>query len=178
MPSTSPGSSSSEECERLRAENASLKSCCEVWRKRAGVHAAATLGLVGLARLARDHALKMKQEKTELEEKYNALKRKHEYSEKPAPYLPTPPETYEIPRIVRSHPRATSPSTFRPISPCPSDASYCSDCPDCQPAAKRQRTSSPIPHFKRSPTTPTIPLPASPSSTGPLTPPAEVKLAA
>lgn len=75
---TSTASSSSAECERLRAENASLKSCSEVWRKRAGVHAAATLGLVGLARLARDHALKMKQEKNELEEKYNDLKRKYE----------------------------------------------------------------------------------------------------
>ena len=81
VPSTSQGSSSTAECERLRAENASLKTCCEVWRKRAGVHAAATLGLVGLARLARDHALKMKQEKAELEEKYNALKRKYESSE-------------------------------------------------------------------------------------------------
>lgn len=81
MPGSSPDSSSSEECERLRAENASLKSCCEVWRKRAGVHAAATLGLVGLARLARDHALKMKQEKSEVEEKYNALKRKHDFME-------------------------------------------------------------------------------------------------
>lgn len=80
VPSPTPGSSSNAECERLRAENASLKSCCEVWRKRAGVHAAATLGLVGLARLARDHALKMKQEKTDLEEKYNVLKRKYEYA--------------------------------------------------------------------------------------------------
>ena len=69
------------ECERLRAENVSLKTCCEVWRKRAGVHAAATLGLVGLARLARDHALKMKQEKAELEERYSTLKRKYELAE-------------------------------------------------------------------------------------------------
>ena len=58
-----------------------MKTCCEVWRKRAGVHAAATLGLVGLARLARDHALKMKQEKAELEERYSTLKRKYELAE-------------------------------------------------------------------------------------------------
>ena len=55
-----------------------MRSCCQVWRKRASVHAAATLGLVGLAKLARDHALKVKQEKFEIEDKYNALKRKYD----------------------------------------------------------------------------------------------------
>ncbi len=75
--STNPASTPTEECERLRAENASLKSCCQVWRKRASIHAAATLGFVGLARLARDHAVKMKKEKNDLEEKYHALKRKY-----------------------------------------------------------------------------------------------------
>lgn len=66
------------ECDRLRAENVSLRACCEVWRKRAAVHAAASLGLVGLARLARDHAMKMRQENCELQQKYTSLKRKSE----------------------------------------------------------------------------------------------------
>ena len=73
-----PSTSSPSECEHLRAENASLKTCCFVWRKRAAVHAAATLGLVGLARLARDYALRMKKERDELEEKYNELQKQME----------------------------------------------------------------------------------------------------
>ncbi|RPD58943.1 hypothetical protein L226DRAFT_465555 [Lentinus tigrinus ALCF2SS1-7] len=89
----SPGkatTSSNSECEHLRAENASLKTCCFVWRKRAAVHAAATLGLVGLARLARDYGLRMKKERDEFEEKYNQLKK--EVEEKTM--VPeTPPET-------------------------------------------------------------------------------------
>ncbi|KAI0339560.1 hypothetical protein BDW22DRAFT_1335987 [Trametopsis cervina] len=72
-----PGTSPASECDRLRSENASLRVCCEVWRKRAAVHAAASLGLVGLARLTRDEVLKCKAEKMELETKYNALKRTH-----------------------------------------------------------------------------------------------------
>ena len=44
------------------------------------MHAAATLGLVGLARIARDYALRMKKERDEFEERYNALKK--EYDEK------------------------------------------------------------------------------------------------
>lgn len=71
------------ECDRLRAENASLRSCCETWRKRAAVHASASLGLVGLARLARDHAIKVRKEYTELNLKYNTLKRKHDSDESP-----------------------------------------------------------------------------------------------
>ena len=42
------------------------------------MHAAATLGLVGLARLARDYGLRMKKERDELEEKYNELKKQME----------------------------------------------------------------------------------------------------
>ena len=66
------------ECDRLRAENASLRSCCEVWRRRAAVHAAASLGLVGLARMARDHAVKLRGENLEMQQKLTSLKRKHE----------------------------------------------------------------------------------------------------
>ena len=66
------------EYEKLLAENASLRACSFVWRKRAAVHASATLGLVGLARMARDYALQMKKERDELETKYNELKALHD----------------------------------------------------------------------------------------------------
>lgn len=64
------------ECARLNTENASLRFNCDLWRKRAEVHAAATLGLLNIARVARDHALQLREEKTELERKYTSLKRK------------------------------------------------------------------------------------------------------
>ncbi|OCH84503.1 hypothetical protein OBBRIDRAFT_864110 [Obba rivulosa] len=67
--------------ETLRAENASLRTCCFVWRRRAAVHASATLGLVGLARITRDHALKLKAEKDVLQSRYDALKRKYDESQ-------------------------------------------------------------------------------------------------
>jgi hypothetical protein len=66
---------------RLSAENAILRSHCESWRKRAEAHGAATLGLVGLARTARSHALQMRHERDALQEKYSALKRKIEEPE-------------------------------------------------------------------------------------------------
>ena len=75
------GDSSTAECERLRAEIASLKACSVVWRKRAAVHAAATLGVIGLARMARDTAVKMKSERDDLEAKYLALQKKFEESQ-------------------------------------------------------------------------------------------------
>ena len=78
IPAPTKASTSTSDCERLLAENASLKTCCYVWRKRAAVHAAATLGLVGLARLARDYGLRMKKERDEFETKYNELKKQME----------------------------------------------------------------------------------------------------
>ena len=72
------GSTSNAGYEKLLAENASLKTCSFVWRKRAAVHAAATLGLVGLARMARDYALSMKKERDDLEAKYNELQKLYE----------------------------------------------------------------------------------------------------
>ncbi|KAF9048340.1 hypothetical protein BDZ89DRAFT_759847 [Hymenopellis radicata] len=74
------------ESARLSAENASLRFNCDLWRKRAEVHAAATLGLLNIARVARDHALQLKQEKEDLERKYNVLKRKVDADE----YVPQP----------------------------------------------------------------------------------------
>ncbi|KAI0332716.1 hypothetical protein GY45DRAFT_1229534, partial [Cubamyces sp. BRFM 1775] len=75
LPTPVNGTATNAECERLLAENVSLKSCCFVWRKRAAVHATATMGFVGLARLARDYGLKMKKERDEFETKYNELKK-------------------------------------------------------------------------------------------------------
>ncbi|KAI0664499.1 hypothetical protein C8Q70DRAFT_895680, partial [Cubamyces menziesii] len=78
LPIPNKGTATNAECERLLAENASLKSCCFVWRKRAAVHATATMGFVGLARLARDYGLKMKKERDEFETKYAELKKLYE----------------------------------------------------------------------------------------------------
>lgn len=63
------------ECARLRAENASLKVCCDVWSKRARLHAGTTLGLIGLVRMSKDTAVRTSVEKEELEKKYQSLKR-------------------------------------------------------------------------------------------------------
>jgi hypothetical protein len=64
------------ECGRLTAENTSLRVHCALWRKRAEVHAAATLGLLNLARTANIQAEKMKQERDELQRQCRILKRK------------------------------------------------------------------------------------------------------
>ena len=78
VPTTKDATTSNAEYERLLAENASLKTCCFIWRKRAAVHASATLGLVGLARIARDYALRMKKERDEFETRYNELKKQYD----------------------------------------------------------------------------------------------------
>ena len=177
IPCSTPNSNPTLECDRLRAENASLRSCCEIWRKRAAVHAAASLGLVGLARLARDHAIKMRKECTDLHHKYNDLKRKHDAYEAsesssseyvthappthcplkltPLRRLTTPPMLSELPQLTRSPSTPPSPPRrhARSPSPCASELSYCSDCSDCEPALKRLRVSSYEPEVKRSPAT-------------------------
>ncbi|TRM57868.1 hypothetical protein BD626DRAFT_513135 [Schizophyllum amplum] len=66
---------------RMQAENAALRANCGLWRKRAEVHAAATLGLLGLVRQARDCAIQIKNERDEMARRYNALKRKMEDDE-------------------------------------------------------------------------------------------------
>ncbi|KAF9444867.1 hypothetical protein P691DRAFT_676798 [Macrolepiota fuliginosa MF-IS2] len=62
--SETPGPSTSEsssglaiEVARLRAENDALRHNCFMWRKRAEVHSAATLGLLELSRTAKDQVL-------------------------------------------------------------------------------------------------------------------------
>ncbi|KAL4249944.1 hypothetical protein ABKN59_002041 [Abortiporus biennis] len=117
IPKSATGDESlASECARLRAENASLKSCCDVWCRRAKLHAGTTLGLVGLVRLSRDHAMKLKAEKEEAENKLISLKRTYEDSDctssdsdsvkSPKSY----PTRYHSPPIL-------SPSSFCPPSP-------------------------------------------------------------
>lgn len=64
------------ECARMKAENDALRSNIVLWRKRAEVHAGATLGLLGLTRAARDHANKVTRERDELQRQLSTLKRK------------------------------------------------------------------------------------------------------
>lgn len=60
---------------RLNAENSALKVNCEMWRKRAEAHGAATLGLLNTARLAKEYTMKMQQERDELRSQCEVLKR-------------------------------------------------------------------------------------------------------
>ncbi|KIY49925.1 hypothetical protein FISHEDRAFT_40332 [Fistulina hepatica ATCC 64428] len=78
---TLPPSLESAECGRMSAENVALRVNCGLWRKRAEVHAAATLGLLGLARQARDCAIQMKRERDEWIKRYSSLKRCREEDE-------------------------------------------------------------------------------------------------
>ncbi|KAF5373339.1 hypothetical protein D9615_007386 [Tricholomella constricta] len=61
---------------RLHAENSALRITCGMWRRRAEVHGAATLGLLGFARTARDEAIKMRRERDDLYKHYNLLREK------------------------------------------------------------------------------------------------------
>ncbi|TFY61499.1 hypothetical protein EVJ58_g4471 [Rhodofomes roseus] len=147
-PSSPAAESSAAECDRLRAEVASLQACCVVWRKRAAVHAAATLGVIGLARMARDTAMKMKTERDEFEAKHLALQKTFEESQRTAPTQPTPPTLPKFCDVFCATPlplsagnfRTASRSSFRMPSPSLSDDSYCSDCAECsQGSVKRKR---------------------------------------
>jgi hypothetical protein len=51
-----------------------LRRQCQIWRHRAEMHAATTLGLVGLARMTREHALQMKKERDMWERRCTELK--------------------------------------------------------------------------------------------------------
>ncbi|RDB15358.1 hypothetical protein Hypma_004657 [Hypsizygus marmoreus] len=76
---------------RLNAENHALRTNCEMWRRRAEVHGAATLGLLGLARIARDEAVKMRHERDEVYKHYHSLKRKLPDDESSSHLDPPPP---------------------------------------------------------------------------------------
>ena len=68
-------SNSENELARLRAENRNLRTQCAMWRRRAELHGAATLGLLDFARILRDKASSLSRERDELETRCYALKR-------------------------------------------------------------------------------------------------------
>ncbi|TCD65042.1 hypothetical protein EIP91_003321 [Steccherinum ochraceum] len=130
------------ECARLRAENASLKMCCDVWSKRARLHAGTTLGLIGLIRLSRGQAAEVKPnvDRNELEKKFESLKRSIEQVDEKVSH---PPWGYS--HRSSSYPGLVSePSSFCPPSPpCSEDSTSLSDCEECRRASKRQRSETP-----------------------------------
>ncbi|KAG6816048.1 hypothetical protein H0H87_008964 [Tephrocybe sp. NHM501043] len=66
---------------RLHAENEALKNAVGMWRRRAELHGAATLGLLGFSRTARDQALRMRFERDEVYKHYNILRERLPKSE-------------------------------------------------------------------------------------------------
>ncbi|CCM02674.1 uncharacterized protein FIBRA_04779 [Fibroporia radiculosa] len=173
IPSASTTPPTSTELDQLRAEIASLRECCMVWRKRAALHATATMSLVGLARMTRDGAVKMKAQKDELETKYVALKRSFEESQTLATFPPQPerqresrpafcPTFCETPQpLSPNSSRAASHRSFRTSSPALSDASYCSECSECCHSRKRKREDTDTRPIKRSHSSMSV-LPPSP----------------
>ncbi|KIK56352.1 hypothetical protein GYMLUDRAFT_47123 [Collybiopsis luxurians FD-317 M1] len=90
------------ECGRLSAENQTLRMNCAVWQKRAEIHAAATLGLMNLARMAKAYSTQLKLEKEDLQRQCNLLKRKLEVEESFASFAPVVPSS----KIAKSAPDA------------------------------------------------------------------------
>ncbi|KAG6902548.1 hypothetical protein C0995_014937 [Termitomyces sp. Mi166 len=85
---------------RLHAENKALKNTCAMWRRRAELHGAATLGLLGFSRTARDQALRMRYERDEVYKHYNLLREKLPKSEMSQYTMPPPPSTsIELPPL-------------------------------------------------------------------------------
>ncbi|KAJ3821212.1 hypothetical protein F5878DRAFT_41596 [Lentinula raphanica] len=113
------------ECGRLAAENKTLRVNCAVWKRRAELHAAATLGLLNLARLARDCNQQLKNERDDLQRQCNLMKRKLEAEEAFSMSEPvvlsdklahTVPSTY----TMKSAPRDSENTGFPPAvyAPC------------------------------------------------------------
>ncbi|KAK1232369.1 hypothetical protein PQX77_004491 [Marasmius sp. AFHP31] len=71
------------EYNRLMAENKALKTNCWVWRRRAETHAAATIGLLNVARLTKDRAAQLQHEKEELQRDCALLRLKLEEASLP-----------------------------------------------------------------------------------------------
>jgi hypothetical protein len=68
---------------RLQAEISALRTNCEMWRKRAEAHGAATLKLSTLLRIARDEASRVQRqvEQNELVQQYGVMKGRFEGDE-------------------------------------------------------------------------------------------------
>lgn len=89
---TNTSSNPEDELARLRAENRNLRTQCVMWRRRAELHGAATLGLLDFARILRDKASSLSRERDELESRCYALKRQlDEEDYVPEARAPSPP---------------------------------------------------------------------------------------
>jgi hypothetical protein len=84
-------STSEDELARLRAENSNLRTQCMMWRRRAELHGAATLGLLDFARILRDKASSLSRERDELETRCYALKRQLDEEDYVPVRAPPPP---------------------------------------------------------------------------------------
>lgn len=89
MSDTNP--TSEDELARLRAENRNLRTQCMMWRRRAELHGAATLGLLDFARILRDKASSLSRERDELETRCYALKRQLDEEDYVPEEAPSPP---------------------------------------------------------------------------------------
>ncbi|KZT20115.1 hypothetical protein NEOLEDRAFT_1076364 [Neolentinus lepideus HHB14362 ss-1] len=64
------------ETDTVKAENLALRAHVEMWKRRAEVHSAANLGLVNLAKMARDYAVNLKHERDVMEREMRELRRR------------------------------------------------------------------------------------------------------
>ncbi|EMD39241.1 hypothetical protein CERSUDRAFT_81989 [Gelatoporia subvermispora B] len=173
-----PASASPNDIDALRAENASLRTCCYVWRRRAAVHASATLGLVGLARLTRDHALKLKAEKDMMQSRYDELKKRYDITQVYPAYSRHSPfcshaddEAMDSDSVLCDECRraaSRSPSLARLPSPSPSEKSYYSECSECSLGKRRRARSLERPRKRPTPASRSSSVPPSDSSSATL----------
>jgi hypothetical protein len=73
-----PSVETDAEVSKLRAENAILRAYCESWKRRANLHSAV---ICGVAKVAREQILGMREDREQLEQKYQSLKRKYAHLE-------------------------------------------------------------------------------------------------
>lgn len=107
-PSSLPPSVS-EELAKLHAENQTLRSHCVLWRRRAELHGAATLGLLDFARMVRDQAVTLARERDELKRQCQSLKRKLDDQD-----LPSEPPICTLPRPESSIPSSSFDFSYPP----------------------------------------------------------------
>ncbi|KAH6915748.1 hypothetical protein BKA70DRAFT_469402 [Coprinopsis sp. MPI-PUGE-AT-0042] len=152
---TSASHESSDELDRLRAENQTLRSHCVLWRRRAELHGAATLGLLDFARMVRDQATTLARERDELKRQYGSLKRKLEESNGPSsqqaspiepPRLPSfefafPPEAFGR-TVEESRLSASAMFNWNSCVPSPASGSTASSSSQLSSASQRHRPSS------------------------------------
>jgi hypothetical protein len=127
-----------------------------MWRRRAEAHAAATLGLLNLARVSRSRALEIKAEHEDLSRRYGALKRSLECDKTERETFPFCPSNFapgahpwKIASPAASHDELANPSSpgSMPSTPLslPAKTAYIKieeDDDSLEPPFKRQRTHS------------------------------------